>query len=150
MIWEEELSQMMVSPRFYAPTPPTTPTINYSAAGAADFYDYEQGSRSGTISGHDYEEDGGNDDDWTNSPVLNPNYVTIQRNTIQMNGALRALSHLTKATQGVVVLLCSERSLIQVFRAAQQLRLLNGDYVFILVGPHSEVSGGGDDGLLVI
>jgi len=141
MIWEEELSQMMATPRFYQP--PSAPTNSTPISADPDFYDYDLlGGRStmdnGYMGGPDYERNGGNDDDLETSPVLNPNFITIKNR--QFNGALRALSHLTKATQGVVVLLCSERTLVQVFRAAQKLRLLYGDYVFILVGQHAEVS----------
>ncbi|CAG7716627.1 unnamed protein product [Allacma fusca] len=128
IIWEEELSQMKLgdpSFRDYS-SPDSSSASNYTD------YDYNEhpiGSGMNTMF-----ENG--DGDGLDDPILNPNFVTLR--TKSSNAAFRALSELTKATQGVIVLLCSQRSLIQVFRAAQQLRMLNGDYVFILVGQYSQ------------
>ena len=97
-------------------------------------YDYEHPLGQGMSSVFENGDTDGLDD-----PILNPDFITLR--TKSSNSAFRALSELTKATQGVIVLLCSQRSLIQVFRAAQQLRMLNGDYVFILVGQYSQVCG---------
>lgn len=95
----------------------------------------------GNITDYDYEDGGGGghfEFEEFPDPILHPNYLTIK--TRDSLSAFRALSELTKATQGVIVLLCSERSAMQVFRAAKRLRMLNGDYVFIMVGQFNEVS----------
>jgi len=130
MIWEEELSQMTTNQRFRPPPPNSSQPV-------PEFYDYDQ-NQSEIRGGLDYEENGGNDNDPETSPMLKPHFLTMKIRSL--NGALRALSQVTKQTQGILVLLCSETSLVQVFRAAQKLRMLNGDYVFILVGPHFHVS----------
>lgn len=128
MIWERELRRMSVSGR-------SSLTLNTTRD--PEFYYYDQ-SVSENNRAVDYKENGGNDNDPGTNPLLKPHFLTIK--TRNLSGALRALTHLSKETQGIIVLLCSDTSLVHVFRAAQKLRMLNGDYVFILVGPHLQVS----------
>ncbi|CAL8133589.1 unnamed protein product [Orchesella dallaii] len=126
--WEEVLSQM------------TTRLRDKSIINAES----SKSSSSVNLTDYDYDdEDGGSpfDDDYPD-PILHPNYLTIK--TRDSLSAFRALSELTKATQGVIVLLCSERSTMQVFHAAKRLRMLNGDYVFILVGQFNEFESAPD------
>ncbi|XP_035710372.1 uncharacterized protein LOC118436410 isoform X2 [Folsomia candida] len=100
------------------------------------------GSRNGTSSSDYYtpdmdypEEEGGQFDDaaeWS----LRPNTIILQ--TRFPNSAFRALSEVTKATQGVILLVLTHRSTMAVFQAAKQLRMLNGDYIFIMVDPRAQ------------
>lgn len=137
--WEEVLSQMTTR----IPLDPVADRY-YTAGGRGSGDESavttdEDMDASSNYTDYDYENGGGRDPfDGDDDPVLHPNYLTIQARDAQ--SAFRTLSEITKATQGVIVLLCSEKSVMRVFQAAKRLRMLNGDYIFILVGQYNEVN----------
>jgi len=131
MVWEEELKGMKVT------IPQDGTEMPYSSSEAftdAPIFDYDKdyGEASEHSSFHEsiYHE--------SEQPRLNPKFMTIR--TRSPKSTFRTLSEITKATQGVIVLLCSQRSLLQVFQSAQQLGMLDGDYIFILAGQYNQVS----------
>lgn len=86
----------------------------------------------------DYEFYNSNGADNDSEPSLNPTFVALKSKTLETT-VLRTLNQISKSTQGIIVLLCSKNSLGQVFLAAQKLRMLNGDYIFIIVDQYHQV-----------